>query len=540
MKHLYAKTLVAALALMVLAACSPGSAEPDLLDSQNTYGEPSDPLPAGAIVVSPEEFKQKARQGKVRILKRKQLEANTTNHRNRKNRQQQELQTLLQQTPNLAKVLAPPVLSDTVKPSGDGNYLLTVQTAEGAKEVVTMGQETLTAELVEGGKRFVSRRNQGQLYRKMYNLIPAEARKKFVAPANLEQLSDGQLHQQNLALSGEVAKVPNIGATPVVGINLPNLSDPNQEVRKGKGSDRTTCNQVLSTSGILANFDWPLKEYTTSVKDQQGRGTCWSFAVTAGVEALVAVKHGKMVNLSEQMLINRYHDIWDPSEDDYGDGGNSDVALANMDQDDFVLPYENVWNYNPSLTRTEDGTNRRYTRSCDNYTELCSDTNHQSGRYCTPNPLGGTVCYNSRPSYEDNEGYEMTDHDVLWATSQDSGFNVWRLASLGLLQQYLTSKNPVILRFPVPDSFRNPSNGFVSYSGSREATSGSHAILATGFITNEELAQKLPSAPPGAGGGYFIIKNSWGSCWGDAGYAYLPYYWVVEYVYEADALDTVR
>ena len=28
--------------------------------------------------------------------------------------------------------------------------------------------------------------------------------------------------------------------------------------------------------------------------------------------------------------------------------------------------------------------------------------------------------------------------------------------------------------------------------------------------------------PSGAGGGYFVIKNSWGACYGDAGYAYMP------------------
>jgi C1A family cysteine protease len=45
-----------------------------------------------------------------------------------------------------------------------------------------------------------------------------------------------------------------------------------------------------------------------------------------------------------------------------------------------------------------------------------------------------------------------------------------------------------------------------------------------GYIDNSTLAgnSATKSAPAGAGGGYFIIKNSWGTCSGDVGYYYMP------------------
>jgi C1A family cysteine protease len=44
-----------------------------------------------------------------------------------------------------------------------------------------------------------------------------------------------------------------------------------------------------------------------------------------------------------------------------------------------------------------------------------------------------------------------------------------------------------------------------------------------GLATNDELPQGAPQA---AGGGYFIVKNSWSNCFGDAGCPYLDWDYV--------------
>ena len=57
-----------------------------------------------------------------------------------------------------------------------------------------------------------------------------------------------------------------------------------------------------------------------------------------------------------------------------------------------------------------------------------------------------------------------------------------------------------------------------------------------GFISNGDLAARMPNAPPGARGGYFILKNSWESWFGDAGYVYLPWDLVRAYTLAGTAL----
>jgi C1A family cysteine protease len=53
------------------------------------------------------------------------------------------------------------------------------------------------------------------------------------------------------------------------------------------------------------------------------------------------------------------------------------------------------------------------------------------------------------------------------------------------------------------------------------------------FVSNQDLQAVMPNAPPGSGGGYFIVKNSWGSCFSDGGYIYLPWDYMKAEVGEA-------
>ena len=78
--------------------------------------------------------------------------------------------------------------------------------------------------------------------------------------------------------------------------------------------------------------------------------------------------------------------------------------------------------------------------------------------------------------------------------------------------------------------------GYIEYQTSdlhnKKTVLGGHMVHIVGYVDNSELARKIPSAPPGEGGGYFIIKNSWGACTGDAGCKYM----LVAYL-EADVGD---
>lgn len=79
----------------------------------------------------------------------------------------------------------------------------------------------------------------------------------------------------------------------------------------------------------------------------------------------------------------------------------------------------------------------------------------------------------------------------------------------------LLSKNFVIaFGFLVYNSFYAVSgNGLLRMPGSRERVIGGHAVLLVGYDRLRRL---------------FIVRNSWGGRWGDKGYFYMPYDYVLD------------
>jgi len=109
-----------------------------------------------------------------------------------------------------------------------------------------------------------------------------------------------------------------------------------------------------------------------------------------------------------------------------------------------------------------------------------------------------------------------------------------------MIKVYLSLNKSLVMSFKVMNSFQKPAAGGYVNAFPFEPTIGSHAIHLVGTIDNAQLAIAKPGAPAGGGGGYVILKNSWGSCYGDGGFVYMSYDTFVSYAYAVRVADVVN
>lgn len=91
-----------------------------------------------------------------------------------------------------------------------------------------------------------------------------------------------------------------------------------------------------------------------------------------------------------------------------------------------------------------------------------------------------------------------------------------RLLNLNDMRTCLAGGGGIVLGIKVFESFESAAvekTGKVPMPAPTEKLLGGHAVFCAGYLTDSGIA----------GGGALIVKNSWGSDWGDGGYFYLPY-----------------
>lgn len=115
-------------------------------------------------------------------------------------------------------------------------------------------------------------------------------------------------------------------------------------------------------------------------------------------------------------------------------------------------------------------------------------------------------CYAFAQSYQAIEYYRL---DPPGTTKSDL---------LARIKQYLTAGFPSMFGFTVYNSiYQVGSDGKIPYPASGEKVVGGHAIVAVGHDDQMKI---------GGQKGAFLIRNSWGTGWGDSGYGWLPYTYV--------------
>lgn len=103
---------------------------------------------------------------------------------------------------------------------------------------------------------------------------------------------------------------------------------------------------------------------------------------------------------------------------------------------------------------------------------------------------------------------------------------------LARIKVHLASGLPSMFGFTVYSSISQAATtGNIPFPADGERVVGGHAIVAAGYDDNKQI----PNTGPGGHTmkGALLIRNSWGTGWGQAGYGWLPY----EYVLRGLAID---
>lgn len=96
---------------------------------------------------------------------------------------------------------------------------------------------------------------------------------------------------------------------------------------------------------------------------------------------------------------------------------------------------------------------------------------------------------------------------------------------LNSIKDHLNKGLPSMFGFTCYTSLNQAENGKIPFPDAKEDTDGGHAVMAVGY--DDDLKISNPLSKNTVTTGAFLIRNSWGSSWGEEGYGWLPYEYVL-------------
>lgn len=105
---------------------------------------------------------------------------------------------------------------------------------------------------------------------------------------------------------------------------------------------------------------------------------------------------------------------------------------------------------------------------------------------------------------------------------------------LSSIKTNLANGLPSMFGFTVYNSYVQATaanKGAIPFPSSGEKVAGGHAVMAVGYDDTLKITNANPGGPTTTGA--LLLRNSWGTKWGDGGYGWLPY----EYVLKGLAVD---
>lgn len=392
-----------------------------------------------------------------------------------------------------------------------------INTLTGPKVFLELGRRDMIEMIASSAELPSNRVNAQEAYRFAYELLPSSDRKKFTMPDKIDSFTLLRI-KQDTAFMMKIASALNRHTTKRASSNAVEYEPRNDG--QDKDTEQTCIDRGFDPNGLMSKFDFALKPHLGRARMQKNRSTCWAFAAVAAIEANAHKNTGQWHNLSEQDLVMHHKLKWKRAANDFQEGGSSGTVLTMAFENRYFFAVESQLEYNRALsrrTRSPDAT-PPYKYSCDNYGPDCSDTNHQAPQICTQFGSGLQWCsYRTLPLHRTTFVSRRVTN--IWDAADQDG-------SLQNLRATLEGGTPVVLGFSTTASWRDISEDdpYLDVPASPETRLGGHYVLVVGYIPREEVAAAgIPTELlDGVDDDWIIIKNSYGRCWGDAGYAYIP------------------
>ena len=237
---------------------------------------------------------------------------------------------------------------------------------------------------------------------------------------------------------------------------------------------------ITSNRSLPALYDLRDEGLVTSVKDQNPYGTCWAFATLAAIESNLLVQTTGTARTAEMRDFSEMHLAW------YAYTGDDSFTYNHTPEpgEDAVLDQGGNFIQSTALLA-------RWTGPV-NETECPYSTSER--------PVGDWSNYANQRHLADVHylgGGKTSDADIKNA---------------------LLTYGGVGLFFAYADKFYNAAD-YAYYCN--DSTTINHLVLVAGWDNDFPATAFSPDAP---GNGAWIVKNSWGTGWGEEGYFYLSFY----------------
>jgi C1A family cysteine protease len=239
--------------------------------------------------------------------------------------------------------------------------------------------------------------------------------------------------------------------------------------------------KVLETTGLLRAKSLPasvdLREWCSPVEDQGSLGSCTANAGVGIIEYYERKSFGRFINASRLFLYKVTRNLMKMSGDTGAYLRTTTGAMVL-----FGTPPEDYWPY------TDD--EKRFDRE------------------------PPAFCYAFAQNYQTIQYYR---HDPPGSKAEEI---------LKRVKTYLSKGHPAMFGFTVYSSIEQAEKtGKIPFPSPKEKIEGGHAIVAVGYDDKMKIKNRYGKIETT---GALLIRNSWGKEWGEEGYGWLPYDYILK------------